>query len=176
MIILNVFWGVNMNDIIIIIAGLLFFIYILSWGRTINDEVNKIHQEMRYETKKKTKEPEKYLTKEMQHLDTLYRAKESYCYKLINKKFKTGEMSYDRYITCLANCRKYFEGNMKRASETYGLGVEKLYIFKAKEMTKEVEKLMIELVKYDENKDSDDKIILEELEHAIRDVKEYEHD
>jgi len=161
--------------IIPIIAVIIFIIFTTKEIYEISGEINNVHKEaQKYKSElKKEDEPPKYLKNELNHLNTLYNAKEGYIYKLLLKRFVPNEMSYKRYEYCLINCREYFDTNMELANESYGLAIEEEYLFKAKEITKGIEKLMIELIKYDDDKENDN-IILKELENVIEDVKEYQ--
>lgn len=152
--------------------------------RVIQSELNAMREEMELEKAKKNSiklEKEKGKSDRFQHseckdLNDLFVAREEYIYEMLNHKFDKTEMSFMRYDQGIKTCKKYFYQNLDIADndivrvaspETYSDS-----LIKSKELLKGIDKMMIELIKYENSKTECDSA-LKDLNSLIKDIKRY---
>lgn len=150
------------------------------------NEGNRIKQEIRLEqekmkeemSKKKEREVEKHKFKNQECIDLkdLFEARYDYIFKMLNRKFDTGEMTYEKYEKMINTCKKNFFDNLEIADSEVirNIAADSRIeaIVKCKTLLKGIDKLMIELIKY-ENRVEDVDEIVDYMDELINDVKMY---
>lgn len=174
-----------MIDISTIILGIVGLITLISGMYQNKKQAERVRESMkeckdelekRKKKKKKFKNPRLFKEQESKDLANLWDARENYIYEMLERKFNKEEMSFQRYDRMIATCKKYFYENLEISdNQVIRVNANESYIesiTKCKELLKGIDKLMIELIKYD-SKGENINIVLDDLNEMTNEIKSY---